>query len=739
MIFFSFFRSSVRPALAIVTFLSVTGCAQQTVTKPATTPAPLTSNLLTPATPAPVSGFSLPRQLTPTVPGFEIYGTGQSIAPPPAAMGETESDQGISFNFVNASVTAVAQTIFGQLLKENYTIDGGVQGTITLQTTRPLSIDEVIPALETSLQMANLALTREADGYHIVPLADAAQAGAGNLSIAGGPQTPGYGYEIIPLKYANAASIEKLIQPLAQSNVQIQADTAHNLLIVAGTSQDRAAIAANVAVFDVNWLAGMSYALIPMQNASAESVVKEVNQIIGGSDSPMSGVVRLVVISQLNAVLVISQQAQYLSQVRDWIERLDQQQQSDERQVFIYRVQNGRASDIAKTLDDLLGQSNSGTSSSPGGDTQDNSGAGSGDNNDTSPLPVGGGSGAMAISGMGSNGSSFGAGQNNGFPGQVGNVQNASGETQGGPDAQGSNDLVSSDDTDADQPPRITADDTNNALLIYATPEQYHSLENALQQLDVEPMQVMIEAAVAEVTLTNQLAYGVQYFFKSGRVESLNTTGTTDAVAAAVPGFSAILSPGNNIQIILNALESITHVDVLSAPKLLVLNNEPAELDVGDEVPITTQTAQSTDSASAPLVSTIQYQPTGVILHVTPRINEGGLVTLDISQEVSEVSSTTSSTLNSPTISERKISTIVAVPDDQTVALGGLIQSTTTASNGGIPLLDRIPGLGVLFSNRDNSVDRTELMVLITPHVVQSPGSLQAVTDTLRGELGDVQ
>jgi len=689
--------------------------------------------------PAPVTGFSLPQQLNPSVSGYTVYGSGQTVSPPPAAVGETATGQGISFNFVNASVTAVAQTIFGQLLKQNYTVDGGVQGTITLQTTRPLSIDEVLPALETSLQMANLALTHEADGYHIVPLADAAQAGAGNLSIAGGPQTPGYGYEIIPLRYANAAAIEKLIQPLAQTNVQIQADTTHNLLIVAGTSQDRAAIAANVAVFDVDWLAGMSYALVPMQNASAFAVAKEVEQIIGGDDSPMNGVVRLVVVSQLNAVLVITQQPQYLAQVRGWIERLDQQVPSDERQVFIYHVQNGRASDIAQTLDNLLGQNNSNASNGSGNDNNsDNSSGESGNGSDDSSLlaPTSN-SGSTPIPGMGSNESGYAGGQNSGFAGQP--QGNSNGGASGDSSDQAGADALLGGSVDTEAPPRITADDSNNALLIYATPDQYRSLENALQQLDVEPMQVMLEAAVAEVTLTNQLQYGVQYFFQSGRVESLNTIAKTASIAATVPGFSAILSPGNNIQIILNALESITHVNVISAPKLLVLNNQAAELQVGDEVPITTQTAESTTTGDAPLVSTIQYQPTGVILHVTPRINEGGLVTLDISQEVSEVSTTTSSTLNSPTISERKISTIVAVPDGQTVALGGMIQESDEKDNGGIPVLDRIPGVGVLFSNRNNSLTRTELLVLITPHVVQTPGSLQAVTDSLRSELIDVQ
>jgi len=696
--------SSCSRAILTLTFLSMAGCAQHRSVTSTQTVVVTSPPVVASALPQSSAGLTLSRATSPSAPPLEILGSGRMVGTPRLPGGTPTQDNGITLNFVNADVSAVAQTIFGELLKENYTVDAGVQGTITLQTTRPLAREAVIPALETSLQMANLALTREADGYHIVPMASAAQAGAGNIAIAGGTQTPGYGYEIIPLKYANATAVERLIQPLAQSGVQIQVDATRNLLIVAGSSQEREAIAENVAVFDVDWLSGMSYALIPMQTASASAVAKEVGDIIGGKESPMTGLVRLVVISRLNAILVITPQERYLAEVKDWIARLDQQQESADRQVFIYRVQNGVAKDIAAVLSDLLNQSSSNSNS-----TKNSSDQGSGSQDSDA--------------------------SNSGAPGPqlpTAAENNAQGNSDNG---QSDDDQTVTDSTTTDQSPRITADDTNNALLIYATPDQYRSLENALMQLDVEPKQVMLEAVVAEVTLTNQLQYGVQYYLQSGRVQSVNTVGTTNAIAQAFPGFSAVLSPGQNIQIALNALESITHVDVISAPRLLVLNNQAAELQVGDEVPITTQTAESTTTSGAPLVSTIQYQPTGVILHVTPRINEGGLVTLDLSQEVSDVSTTTSSSLNSPTITERKITSVVAVQDGETVALGGLISNSVTSSNNGIPYLDRIPLLGDLFSTKNNTGTRTELLVLITPHVVQSVDEMQAVTDELKSEL----
>jgi len=721
------FYSALVLVLGGIAALALEGCSQ------APTP-PAVASSSSPPTAAPVEantnsvqGFSLPSTSRSEATGFSVYGSSPSVNIPTTSAVPKAASNGISFNFVNADVSDVAHTIFGELLKQNYTVDGGVQGTITLQTTQPIPPEAVIPALETSLKMDNLALIQEADGYHIAPMANAPAEAADNLSVAGGVQTPGYGYEIIPLKYASADAVVRLIQPLAQNGVQIQADDTRNLIIVAGTSQDRAAIAQNIAVFDVDWLSGMSYAMVPLQHASARVVSKEVEDFIGGENSPMTGLVRLVVIGQLNSILVITRQPQYLSEVRDLIEKFDEQTETIGRQVYIYHLQNGDAKNVASLLNQLIGQGsalqNTAESTSSDQDSSD----------DTSGTP-------SSSTAMPDTGSGITNGGQGGLPmPQIATPQANSSATSVDNDSQAGSTIIqdNSDNSSDDAPPKITADEDDNNLLIYATPDQYQSIQEALVQLDVQPRQVMLEAAVAEVDLTGSLSYGVQYFFQSGRVQSENTLGSTSAVAPAFPGFSALLSPGQNIQIALDALENITHVNVLSAPKLLVLNNQPAELDVGQEVPILSQTAQSTVTSNSELVDTVQYQNTGVILHVTPRISDGGLVTLDISQEVSEVSQTTSSTLNSPTISERKLATIVAVPDGQTVALGGMIQDDSSKGNSGIPFLDRIPGLGALFSNQSNSDDRTELLILITPHVVQTDGALQDVTDELRRQVGE--
>jgi general secretion pathway protein D len=303
----------------------------------------------------------------------------------------------------------------------------------------------------------------------------------------------------------------------------------------------------------------------------------------------------------------------------------------------------------------------------------------------------------------------------------------------------------------------ITADETNNALVVLATPREYAVIQDALRQLDIAPVQVLLEAAIAEVTLTNDTQFGVQYFLNGGHNQGVLTQGatvpltTTSSVtgvtsplaniAASYPGFSYMYTNGASIQIILNALDSITHVEVISAPEVMVLNNQLASLEVGDQVPILSGEAQSTVDADSPVVNSVEYLDTGIILKVTPRVNRSGQVMMDISQEVSGVDTNASSqsTIGSPTIQQRKIDSSVSVADGETVALGGLFSDQRSTGTSGIPLLDRIPLIGNLFSNHDNSHNRTELMVLITPHVVNNPEKARAVTNELRKKLPAVQ
>jgi general secretion pathway protein D len=278
--------------------------------------------------------------------------------------------------------------------------------------------------------------------------------------------------------------------------------------------------------------------------------------------------------------------------------------------------------------------------------------------------------------------------------------------------------------------PRVIASDETNSLLIYADGEEYEFIRDALTRLDNPVPQVLIEAILAEVTLTDELQYGVNFRALSGDFSGTNSSTTSATPAPILPGF-AISWVGSSASAILNSLQSRTNVRVVSAPKLVVLNNQTATLQVGDQVPIVTQQLQSTAAAGAPIVNTVELRDTGVILRVTPRVNESGTVTLDISQEVSDVARTTTSGINSPTIRQRRISSVVATRSGEMVALGGLIRDRTESGRSGIPLISQIPVIGGLFGNHSRTGSRTELIVLLTPTVIRAPQDAQAIVGQL--------
>ena len=278
---------------------------------------------------------------------------------------------------------------------------------------------------------------------------------------------------------------------------------------------------------------------------------------------------------------------------------------------------------------------------------------------------------------------------------------------------------------------RLVPDEVNNSLLLLATQSEYRTIELALKKLDVPPKQVMIEAILAEVSLTDDLQYGVQWFFQTGGNQFTFSEVASGEVAPKFPGFSYFYSGSADAQAALSALASVTDVKVLSSPKLMVVNNQTASLQVGDQVPVATQTAVAVTDINAPIVNSVQFRDTGVILNVTPRINEGGLVMLEIVQEVSSVIPTTTSAINSPTIQQRRFSSTIIVHDGDTVVLGGLIRETISKGRSGIPILKDIPLLGALFRSSSRSIGRTELIVLIRPRIAGSAQEARMTLDYL--------
>jgi len=647
-----------------------------------------------------------PPKTLPAHPQAQIYpGSGNLFGRPVHRVEKASVSTGgdITLNFINADVKDVAKAVLGDYLKLNYEIAANVQGPVTIQTSRPLPRNKVLAILDQTLRLNGMAIVLSNDVYKVVTADDAArQSSAINPVASAHNRVAGYGVEVVPIKYISASEMEKLLEPLAPSKAIVHVDAARNVLLIEGTEQERQTLLDDIALFDSDWLAGMSFALYTPTYTDAQELTKELTEIMGGINSPISSVVRMVPIDRLNAVLAISPQPRYLEQLKGWVARLDHPGQGTDKRIYVYSVQHGRAADLAATLTKLLfGGSNTSETVSSALEVP----------NSVPP--------AVSASNI------------------VTSTATSRESTQSIPPAEHSRSGQGASAGGLGGI-RINADEVNNALVILATPQQYAHVQDALVQLDLQPLQVFLEAAIAEVTLTDSLHYGVQYLAQASNSQVALSNSATSAIAPVYPGFSYILS-ATNIKIVLDELSKLTHVEVLSSPQLMVLNNQTATLQVGDQVPIITQQSVSVTDPNAPLVNTVQYQNTGVILKVTPRVNRSGEVMMDISQEVSDVTSTTSSTINSPTIQERKIASAVAIQDGETVALGGLITHNYTQSKSGIPWLDTLPVVGDFFADTQKDMGKTELMVLITPHVVDNLQKARAVTDELRHRLPTVQ
>lgn len=687
-----------------------------------------------------------------------LPGTGVFVAParPPVAQVTAETGGTVTFNFVNADVRDVLREILGNQLHLNYTIDSKIQTTITAQTGAPLARSAVLPMLAVVLQANGLGLIETNGVYRVATLADTARAGVGATAGA----KAGYAVRILPLHYVAADELKAVLDPFVPPGSTIAADSARNLLIVTGPTGDLAGIAGLVRQFDVNWLKGTSFALYPLQIAMAKDVAKDLDQIFGqGGSSPLAGMVRIVPLERLNAILVISPQRSYLAQVKSWLDRFDIGADEMTPRIFEYHVQNSRAADLAAVLTKLLSSGAVSTVQvpvAPGSKVTTLIGqqSASGIGGMGSGLP-----GGSTIGGMpGLTSSVPGLGTSAAMPSPAGQAAGQAPPEPGGTTTQENALAPSGIGTGhggreaLELPPvRVVADEKNNTLVVYARPHDWRMIEDVIRRLDVVPLQVMIEATIAEVTLNDSLAYGLQFFLQRGAngvsfvnpptanvPPPTNGTGAVGDVTAIYPGFNYVLST-TSARAILSALSAVTHVKVVSSPQLLVLDHQTATLQVGDEVPIITQQAQSTTTAGAPIINSVSYENTGVILQVTPRVNSSGLVALDIDQEVSNVATTTSSNIDSPTITERRIVSSVVVQDGQTVALGGLIQDNQSKTRSGIPVLSDIPIIGSLFSDTVNTDARTELLVLISPRIIRDGADARAMTEELRERMKSVK
>ncbi|WP_170984555.1 type II secretion system secretin GspD [Rhodoligotrophos defluvii] len=613
----------------------------------------------------------------------------------------------VSLNFVNVDVKEVVNAVLGDALGLNYTIDPSISGQVTTRTSKPLPKDAVIPAIANMLAVNGAALVPDGKIWYVVPADKAKQLTAVVVGPDARAASEGRGVHMIPLSYSSPNAILGIIQGQINPGSQIAAIDDRKLLIFVGPNREARLVEEMVAVLDTDRLQGRSFALLPLKVAAADAVVDELEVLFSeAAETQDAGEVRFVAIERLNAVLVITKHESYLEQARDWVKRLDRANPSVGRRMFVYFVKNGRAAELAETLNALFAEDGQAPAVRP--------------RRSVAPglQPV-----SMSEEAASDQASEAGAPLPEGAPAV------AAGSALP-PPALGKSGVGSLQGSDI----RIIADERNNALLIRATAEEYESIGAMLARLDILPLQVLIEATVAEVTLTGDLNYGVEWFLKSGKFEASFSSLASGAVAPTFPGFNLFFD-SIDASVVLTALSKITDVKVISSPKLMVLDNQSARLQVGDQVPVATQSAVSTIDPDAPIVNSISLLDTGIILEVRPTVNAGGLVSLQIMQEVSDATVTRSSNIDSPTIQKRKVESRLAVQSGETVALAGLIRDRTERGKTGIPLLSDIPGVGTLFSMSKNHGERTELLVLLTPRVVRDPLEIRQLTQDIRRHL----
>ncbi len=652
---------------------------------------------------------------------IELYeGTGEFINKKAARRRpDVVSEDGeIVLNFEGESIQSVVHTILGEVLQETFVIAPGVGGEVTFSTSRPVTREQLMPILELLLQWNGATMVYNEGRYHILPVSEAIK---GHLVPQLGPAKTARGYEVraVPLKYISAIEMEKILQPYVRDQAIVQVDQNRSMIFLAGTREELSNYMRTVAIFDVDWLAGMSVAIYPLRTVDVDSIITELGGIFSGDgDSPLAGMFRFVPLERLGSVMVITYQEDYLRKAQEWIEILDRGAAGAGKQLFVYRVKNLEAPVLAGYLTQIFG--------GEGGQSNQNEAQGTLAPG-LDPVDIG------SISDF--NDSRVGE-----KPGQA---QQANG--QGGGEGMVLN--VGAGDI------RITSVVETNSMLIQATQAEYNSILAAIERIDIEPLQVLIESQVLDVELNEELQFGVNWFLTNNpNLIPDGIAGTDRYVQSVAFGSGSAQAGGFNflttiatplsaglpfVQATIAALDEVTDVRSLAAPSLLVRNNATATITVGTQVPVQ---SSSISTGTNNVVSNAQYVSTGITLTVTPRINPGGLVYMDITQDVSRPGARDPdiSTSGNPPINNKTVTTQVAVQSGQTVFIGGLISEQVSTGRSGVPYLSRVPFIGALFGSNSKANVRSETLVMITPTVVETSADLQRVSEEMEAEFSRI-
>ena len=585
----------------------------------------------------------------------------------------------------NMDIYPVLDQVLGRILELNYVVDPAIKGTISLNIKGDYTKSEFLDLFNSILQIHNLAITRGAQGlYKVVRKASSARVGSEVVNVGEQVYNPGDVISVFQLRYLSAAHVIANLRNFISPGAVIVAVPSSNAVILVDTAENVAKLSKILALMDTDLFKDIHWRFYTLEHTDVDDLSKDLDKIFKtkglyirpGIDP---GGLQIMPLKTINSILVVTKWEEILGVVGNWVTQLDQEISQKGTKVYVYFVQNGKAADIA----DLLRQLYGGKPSERKGKKE------------------------VLV-------------EREKKPAKQQVVQHT-GELTG--DVQ------------------IIADEVNNAILIKATQRDYAILSGVLKEIDIVPRQVLIDVLIVEVTLDNELHYGVQWFLKARGINTGGGDMTADIglnvpdfgleegklLASDLAGFSAALFSAGDLRALINLLASETEANIVSAPNILAVDNHESTIEVTRDEPTVSSSQTSTETTS--ITQTIQYRSVGVILKVTPLINESGLVTLEISQEVSNLFAQAEvEGIKSPVFQTRKATTNLVVQDSHTIIIGGLMQTEQENVHSGIPILKNIPILGYLFGSKGYKTKKTELLFAITPHVIHTKEQADALT-----------
>lgn len=640
---------------------------------------------------------------------------GDSEEPPPGV--GAQDDGKFTVNVDQASLPEAAKLILGETLGYTYIVDPRVQGSVSLVSNGPLSARELLSAFEAALRLSGAALIQSDGTFKIVALQEVLDGEMGKADF-GKKISAGYGVNAIPLRYINPATLMELVDSFVARSGSVRASKVGNMVLIRGPAEERRALVDVILSFDVDWMKSQEAGIAMLENGRADDVAKKVEEVFA-DDTAAAGpnALKVIPVPRINGVIVIANSMAKVRRALNWVKRLDQESFTDPN-VYVYAVQNGNAIELSKILQATFG---------------------AGGQNAGATAEVAPSKDTMAVS-MNSDQSS--------------QQQQQSGGGAPAPDQQKSDstlavDLTGAPTTGPEDPAnmaaaaagatRIAPNPSNNTIVIRATPQEYRKILAMLRQIDAPATQVLINTTIAEVALNNELRYGVQAYLNNGDVGGgffgSNTTGPVQGfkLRPSIPGMNFFVGSISDPQVVIDALSGVTKVRVVSSPSVLVLENETATIKVGDQVPVQTQTLV-TDGGNS--MNSYEYRDTGVILKVKPRVNANGVVTIELGQELSAQRPPEGvSAGGNPTFTQRSITSKVSVNDQQTVLLGGLISGKENGSRETVPGADKLPVIGKLIGTTDNTSQRNELIVFITPRIIRNGEDAARESQDLRDKM----